>query len=222
MDAPQAAGHGTAGHGTGSGTGHGTAGLVLAAGAGRRMGGPKALLRTPGGRAWATVAADLLAESGCRPVLVVVGAAADAVRATLPPHAEPVSADDWAEGMGASLRAGLQAATGRPGVTAVLIVPVDVPSLDGRVLDRILAHSDPGALVRATYRGSPGHPVLIGREHWPEVTGRAVGDEGARAYLRDHPALEIECADLADGGDVDSPETLPAGHRVSAPTEREC
>ncbi|HET6529482.1 MAG TPA: NTP transferase domain-containing protein, partial [Actinoplanes sp.] len=52
----------------------GVAGLLLAAGAGRRMGTPKALLRDPDGTAWVTRSARVLVAGGCRPVLVVVGA----------------------------------------------------------------------------------------------------------------------------------------------------
>ena len=84
-----------------------TAGLVLAAGAGRRYGSPKALVRL-GDRLLVERAADLLAAGGCDPVLVVLGAAADEVLATaaLP---ETVLNPDWATGMGSSLRAGLAA-----------------------------------------------------------------------------------------------------------------
>ncbi|MDM4762857.1 NTP transferase domain-containing protein [Galbitalea sp. SE-J8] len=80
-------------------------GLILAAGAGTRAGGPKAL--RPGVLA-RTVA--LLRESGCRDVIVVLGASADAARPLVPAGARIVVADDWSEGLAASLRAGLRAA----------------------------------------------------------------------------------------------------------------
>ena len=80
--------------------------MVLAAGAGRRMGSPKALIRDPTGVTWAVRTARLLVAADCSPVLVVVGAAADQVRAELTGEpVEVVEATDWAEGMGASLRA---------------------------------------------------------------------------------------------------------------------
>lgn len=187
--------------------------MVLAAGAGRRMGGPKALVRDPSGVAWVVRAARLLFAAECSPVLVVVGAAADQVRAELTMEpVEVVEATAWTEGMGASLRAGLTTLRA-PRVDAVLVVPVDVPGLTAPVLRRIAAAGSRSALVRAMYGGQPGHPVLLGRDHWDGVVATARGDEGARAYLKQHEVVEIECSDLAEGADVDTVEQLPEGHR---------
>ena len=61
------------------------------------------------------------------------------------------------------------------------------------------------ALVRATYDGRPGHPVLLGRDHWHGVLETATGDRGARDYLATNMVLLVECGDLASGVDVDSP-----------------
>jgi nicotine blue oxidoreductase len=56
---------------------------------------------------------------------------------------------------------------------------------------------------------------LLGRDHWSGVVETAVGDQGARDYLIEHPPREVECSDLAGGADVDTVEQLPAGHRPS-------
>ncbi|HWD83119.1 MAG TPA: NTP transferase domain-containing protein [Kribbella sp.] len=217
------------------------AGLVLAAGAGRRMGTPKALIRDAAGIPWVVRTARLLSEAGCSPVVVVVGAAAETVRASLTTEpVEVVEAADWPEGMGASLRTGLihlrSAAftpptpapptpappppTGNPPTAAdsgspvaVAVVPVDVPGLTAAAVERLLGRAGQQALVRATYDGAPGHPVVIGREHWGGVIASARGDEGARTYLRAHGAEPVECADVADGADVDTADKLPPGHR---------
>ncbi|TCO52040.1 nicotine blue oxidoreductase [Kribbella antiqua] len=192
------------------------AALVLAAGAGRRMGGPKALVHDPDGIPWVVRTARLLTTAGCSPVLVVIGAEADQVAAAL--TAEPVEvvvAGDWQKGMGASLRAGLrQVQLGGDELGSVLVAPVDVPGLTADVVRRVSAQAGEQALVRAVYYGKPGHPVLLGREHWDGVIASAAGDEGARAYLKQHRAVEIECSDLADGADVDTREDLPPGHRL--------
>jgi nicotine blue oxidoreductase len=195
----------------------GIAGLVLAAGAGRRMGRPKALIRDADGVPWVVRTARLLGEAGCSPVVVVVGAAADDVRAEL--SAEPVvvvEAANWAEGMGASLRAGLtflrSAATTPPDPEAVMVVTVDVPGLTPEVVRRLGAAAGTAVLARATYRGRVGHPVVIGSEHWDGVIASARADEGARAYLRGRDVVAVECADLADGADVDTVDELPPGH----------
>lgn len=59
------------------------------------------------------------------------------------------------------------------------------------------------ALARATFSGRPGHPVLIGADHFAGVLAVSTGDHGARDYLATHPALAVECGDLAGGADVD-------------------
>ena len=192
-----------------------TAGLLLAAGAGRRMGGPKALLRDGRGVPFLDRAVGTLLDGGCDTVTVVLGAAAvdarlllDEAGWTADPAVEVVVAPDWAEGMGASLRAGLSALHAG-GATAALVTLVDLPDVDEAVLRRVAAAgSGPGALVRATYAGRPGHPVLIGREHWAGVASTARGDQGAREYLQGHPATPCECGDLATGRDLDRPGDL--------------
>jgi CTP:molybdopterin cytidylyltransferase MocA len=116
-----------------------------------------------------------------------------------------VLADDWAEGMGASLRAGLAALEGGA-EDAALVHLVDLPDVPAAVVARLLAGPVGGAsLRRATYAGVPGHPVLLGRDHWVGVRATATGDRGARDYLRAHPPEEVECGDLATGADVDEP-----------------
>ena len=153
-------------------------------------------------------------DGGCDLVTVVLGAAADEVRAILDedgwcvdPAVDVVVAEDWAEGMGASLRAGLSAlAAGRDDVTAALVSLVDLPDVDEAVVARVLAADDRSdSLARASYDGVPGHPVLLGRDHWAGVVETATGDRGARDYLRDRDVLTVECGDLATGRDVDTP-----------------
>ncbi|GAB3042427.1 nucleotidyltransferase family protein [Parafrigoribacterium mesophilum] len=189
-----------------------TIGLLLAAGAGRRMGRPKALLEGRDGVPWVVSTARTLAAGGCVETVVVVGAAAETVRGLL--AGEPVTiieAADWEAGMGASLRAGLDAigagldATGI-GPEAILVQLVDLPDVGPAVIRRLLAHSAPDALARADYGHGPGHPVLFGRDHWAPIAAECAGDRGARAYLARHPVLEVDCSDLATGADIDDSE----------------
>jgi CTP:molybdopterin cytidylyltransferase MocA len=178
-------------------------GLLLAAGAGRRMGGPKALVTDDRG-SWLVRGVDLLRAGGCSRVTVVLGAEADRARPLLADlDATVVVADDWAEGLGASLRAGLRSLAGPD--DGVVVSLVDLPDLVPEVVARVGgAASGPTALARATYAGRPGHPVLLGRDHWPGVIETAVGDQGARAYLADREVTLVECGDLASGHDVDT------------------
>lgn len=190
-------------------------GLVLAAGSGSRMGRPKALIRPrPDGPTLVERAVDVLVHGGCEEVTVVVGAAADEVVAVLDAasrEVDVVRCENWSEGMGASLRAGLAAMVARAEVEAVLITLVDLPDVGPAVVRRVLAAAEGELrtqLSRAAYGGVPGHPTLIGRDHWAGVIEVALGDRGARDYFRAHEHRLVECGDLATGRDVDSPADL--------------
>jgi CTP:molybdopterin cytidylyltransferase MocA len=185
------------------------AGLLLAAGAGRRMGGPKALVELDGEPLVARALRTLRA-GGLDPRLVVLGAEADRVGGVVAgadPGASVVVAPDWADGMGASLRAGLAAVPGD--VDAVLVLLVDTPGISAEALARVAAAADPAGLVRGSYGGRPGHPVVLGAAHLPGVAAAAHDDVGARGYLagRDD-VLPVEVGDVATRDDVDTPADL--------------
>jgi CTP:molybdopterin cytidylyltransferase MocA len=175
-------------------------GLLLAAGAGRRMGRPKALVD-----AWLVDAVTTLREGGCARVTVVLGAAAEEVRPLLEGYdVDVVVAADWDEGMGASLRTGLRSLI--TDATAALVTLVDLPDVGPDVVRRLLHRAvSADTLARAVYDGTPGHPVLIGRDHWAGVIESAIGDQGARSYLGSHQVELVECGELATGRDVDDP-----------------
>jgi nicotine blue oxidoreductase len=184
------------------------AGVVLAAGAGKRFGTPKALIRHRG-RLFVETGAGVLHEAGCRPVVVVLGASSADIRATASlPHVYLVDNPDWASGMGSSLTVGLRALATTDAV-AVAILPVDTPGITAAAVRRVAALACPDVLARATYHGRPGHPVLIGRAHWAGVATLAEGDTGARPYLARHPVAGVPCEDIATGEDIDRPEDLP-------------
>ncbi|WP_249138631.1 nucleotidyltransferase family protein [Phycicoccus avicenniae] len=192
-----------------------TAGLLLAAGAGRRMGTPKALVRPdPAGPTLLETTLDRLLHAGIEDVVVVLGAVVDPVLPVIEAAgARAVVADDWQEGMGASLRAGLAhlEAHAGPEVTGALVTLVDLPDVGTRVHRRVLGAArglGPDRLLRAAYDGVPGHPVVLGREHWAAVADTATGDRGARAHLAEHPPRLVECGDLATGADADTPQDL--------------
>lgn len=188
---------------------HRVTGLLLAAGRGRRAGGPKALRVDDGGTPWVVRSARVLRAGGCDTVLVVVGAAAPEVRTLLAgEEVDVVESPDWEQGMGASLSSGLRA-LGRTAADAALVHLVDLPDVGADVMARVLAHARSATcagllLARATYADGPGHPVLIGRSHWAGVAAAAAGDRGARDYLSMHPVATIDCSDLAAGTDRDT------------------
>lgn len=174
------------------------AGLVLAAGEGRRFGGPKAPVVIEGERL-VDRAVRVLREGGCDPVYVVLGAWAGDV-----PGAVAVANPEWPEGMGSSLRAGLAALEGET-ADAVVVTLVDLPGLTAAAVRR-LVQAD-GGITAATYDGERGHPVRFAREHWAGVAISARGDAGARDYLRTHAdeVRLVEVGDVASGEDLDEP-----------------
>jgi CTP:molybdopterin cytidylyltransferase MocA len=111
--------------------------------------------------------------------------------------------------MGASLHAGLGAVSAEHAdADAVLVMLADTPGVGPDVVRRLTSASGPDALARAAYGSEPGHPVLIGRDHWAGVLEVARGDRGARDYLRANPVTLVECADIGTGNDVDTAEAL--------------
>lgn len=209
-------------------------GLLLAAGAGRRMGRPKATVIAPDGVPWVVRAArDLRRE--CDDVVVVLGAGRERAEELLKGagltgartaggagKVSIVVAARWADGMGESLRAGLDAvlaglhsAEDERGVSgsrvpsAVLIQLVDLPDVGADVIARVAAASIADAsavLARAAYHGVPGHPVLIGADHVGPLASTLRGDTGAKKYLAARDVRLIECGDLAGGADEDFPK----------------
>lgn len=180
------------------------AAIILAAGGGRRLGGrPKALL-SHGGELLVERAIRTARAGGCDTVVVVLGAEAAEVqrRAGLAGCTVTVN-QDWATGMGSSLRAGLAAAPGS--CRAAVILLVDQPFVTPEAVRAVIAAGTDVAAA-ATYEGRRGHPVLIAARHWPEASAAAVGDRGARDFLARHEVVAVPC----DGSpaDIDVPEDL--------------
>jgi CTP:molybdopterin cytidylyltransferase MocA len=196
------------------------AGVLLAAGEGSRFGQPKALVEL-NGQTLAERGVGLLRAGGADPILVVTGAAPLELDGTL-----TVDNPQWRTGMGSSLRAALQALTEAdrgpdrgpdigpdigPGIGAVVVALADQPLVGAEAVARLIAAYRGGASVAvAAYDGQPRNPVLLAREHWPEVIATATGDQGARTFLRTRPELVtlVECGDTGRPDDIDTPADL--------------
>jgi len=188
------------------------AGLVLAAGAGRRFGGPKQLAALDGRPLLEHAVRAMTAVPALAPLVVVLGAAAEEIRAGVDfQRAEVVVCPDWAEGQAASLRCGV-AALGD--VDAALVTLGDQPRITPEVITGILEAARAGAhdAVRATYAGAPGHPVVLGRGLLRRV-GELRGDVGARDLLAHARVGVWECGHLFNPVDVDTPDELEALQR---------
>jgi nicotine blue oxidoreductase len=189
------------------------AGVLLAAGSGSRLGRPKALVIV-GGQSMARRGISLLRDGGADPVIVVTGATGPDADVTGPGTGRErgvisVHNPDWPAGMGSSLAVGLGAVPDDR--TAAVVALADQPLVGPEAVRRLLtAHAAGASVAVACYGGQPRNPVLISREHWPEVIALASGDVGARPFLRAHSDLvtEVECGDTGRPDDVDSPDDL--------------
>jgi CTP:molybdopterin cytidylyltransferase MocA len=186
------------------------AAIVLAAGEGRRMGGPKALL-TFGDETSLARVCRLLARPGVASVIAVLGAEAGRVRAEarLPAGVELVVNERWREGMLTSVWAGLDAAEAL-GAEAVLLHPVDNPFVEPATIDAVLAAVGAGAPIAVpSHAGRRGHPAGFARAVFPDLRA-APRDEGARAVLARSPGRVVHVPAGDDClVDLDQPRDVP-------------
>jgi len=202
------------------------AAVVLAAGRSRRMAPHNKLLvpdRT--GKPMIARVVDNVLSSGARPVLVVLGHQAEEVEKLL--AGKPVRfvhAPDYAEGLSASLKAGIAAVP--PESAAAIVCLGDMPLVTGRMIDRLLGAYDPTEgrrIVLPTFRGKQGNPMLWDRTFFSEILA-ITGDSGARFLAGKHleSVAEVEMADDAVLRDFDTTEslaTLPARLRPEGMAE---
>lgn len=183
-----------------------TAAVVLAAGASRRFGGNK-LLVSVGRDPLVRRAVEEALDSAADEVVVVVGRDAERVREALEGLAVRFAPSDrWEEGMGASIRAGIEALPAE--AEAALILLGDQPTVTSGIIDRVIeSHRETGRPIAApVYRGVQGNPVLFHRSVFGEL--RALeGDRGAREVVeRDADRVAEVPFPFEVPADVDTPE----------------
>ncbi len=183
--------------------------MILAAGSAERFGTPKQLALL-NGRPLLQHVLDAAAQSRVGPIVLVLGASADAMRAgvTLPPGTTVVVNDAFATGQSSSLRVGLAALPAD--VRRAVILLADEPLVDPDAI-RAVATASGGPILRCSYAGRPGHPIALDRSIWDQLGGEA--DEGARALIARSPEL---VTDVPVSGspprDVDTPADLESLH----------
>ncbi|OJW24799.1 MAG: 4-diphosphocytidyl-2C-methyl-D-erythritol kinase [Rhodospirillales bacterium 69-11] len=188
------------------------AGVVLAAGRSRRMAPHNKLLVTDkSGKTMIARVVDNVLSSNARPVLVVTGHQHEQIETALAGRpVQYVHAHEYAQGLSASLKAGIAAVP--PECAAALVCLGDMPLVTGRMIDRLLSMYDPDEgrlIVMPTFRGKQGNPMLWDRRFFQEIL-EISGDSGARFLTGKHAeaVCEVEMADDAVLRDFDTTESL--------------
>ncbi len=180
--------------------------VLLAAGASTRMGTPKQLLKIEGVSLLRRAAEHAL-DSGCGPVVVVLGANADLIMPELEGLALYVTINhNWKLGMSSSITAGLVALLAEaPEIEGVILFLADQPNVTGSSLRKLsAAHVETGSeLVAATYSGQIGPPAFFSRFHFEEL--KSIQGEGGAKYLLQQHASDVVLIDLPEGAiDLDT------------------
>jgi CTP:molybdopterin cytidylyltransferase MocA len=190
--------------------------VVLAAGASTRLGSRKQLLRIGG---VTLVRRATLAALSARPArtIVVVGAHADSTfQAVADLGAERLDCKNWADGMGASLRAGARALS--EDVDGLLVVLCDQPEVSAEHIRRLVTEWDvaPDRAVASAYAGTVGVPAILPRSWFADLIALAA-DRGARDLLRRRAGDVTAVAAPELSRDIDEPGDLDAVDRPSRP-----
>lgn len=194
------------------------AGVVLAAGAASRYRSQK-LLAPLRGKPLLQHAVDAACASTLDPVVVVLGADAEAIAAGITTgRARIVRNPEHASGQASSLRAGVRAIAdasvsggGAVPVDALVVLLGDQPGVTAALLDAVVARQrETGApAVRCVQDGRRSPPTLLHRDLWLEIEALR-GDVGAREILArrsDVADLSVDRA-LAQLDDIDTPGDL--------------
>ncbi|MBX9603600.1 MAG: nucleotidyltransferase family protein [Bryobacteraceae bacterium] len=185
------------------------AGLLLAGGASKRMGSPKALLHFEG-ETFLNRLIRIYTATGLRPVIVVLGHHAEAIRSSLPPAVDAALNPDPDRGQFSSLQTGLRALP--PDVDGVLYQPIDFPAVSESTIEALLRAFRPGVpLVIPRHAGERGHPVLLGAAVIAELLALPPAAQARDVTRRHYPqAVFVDAADAGVVADIDTAEDYAA------------
>jgi molybdenum cofactor cytidylyltransferase len=187
------------------------AAIVLAAGESRRLGQPKQLLMFES-EILLERALRLASEAGAMPVIAVLGANRDAIRATVRFGAATVVVNEnWAQGMAISIHAGLQAVESTAeNIAGVILMTCDQPRLNAdhlRSLIKVFKAQPAPAIIASEYAKVHGTPALFPRSAFPGLFALR-GDRGARALIVNPPCPVIALPFVGGEIDIDLPTDL--------------
>lgn len=188
------------------------AAIVLAAGRGRRMGGPNKMTATVDGKPLVRIAVNAAIGSTAESVVVVTGHKADETQRALADLDVQITHNaDYADGLSSSLKHGIGALPAD--IDAAIVLLADMPRVDAATIDRLIAAYNPSEdmlIVVPTALGKRGNPVLWSKRLFPELLA-VEGDVGGRHLigLYKDAIAEVEIGPVV-AVDVDTPADLAA------------
>lgn len=195
--------------------------VVLAAGASARMRGRDKLLEDVDGMPLLRRSVLRALDTGCAVIVALPPAPHARYRALEGLDVLIVSVPDAAEGMNASLRAGLRAVP--EGTQAVMVLLADMPEITTQDMNTVLQAVDPSSKMRiwraVTQSGEAGHPVVFHRSLMPPLLALE-GDQGGGAVAKAYRAqtVNIPLPDAHARTDLDTPEAWAAWRAGNNPT----
>ncbi|QNF33289.1 nucleotidyltransferase family protein [Adhaeribacter swui] len=181
--------------------------VLLAAGASVRLGSPKQNLAFQG-QTLLQHAVQAARQSGCSPVVVVLGANAEALLPQLNfPEIKIFKNPDWEEGMGASVRNGVQnLLQSAPDLESILLMTCDQPFVSGKLLQQLIAEKQKNLkkIIACAYQDTLGTPVLFDKQFFPDLLNLQ-GAHGAKKLLFKYPEQVGSIPFELGGFDIDTP-----------------
>ena len=187
--------------------------IILAAGASRRMGTPKQLLKIDN-QTLIERAISLTQALDNQQTVVVLGANAKKISPHIPPQ-EKVNViinENWQQGMGTTLKAGMEFFLKQPeNFTAIIVMVCDQPYLTTKKLQQLIFkyQETKAAIIATTYHQIKGVPALFDKRIFPKLI-TLNKDEGARKIIKNYNGV-VATVDFPQGViDLDTPTAYQA------------
>lgn len=183
--------------------------IILAAGASTRLGTPKQLLPHKQGHTLLSHTIQVALNSKCQPVIVVLGAYAERVRQQISHFpVQVIENPQWNQGMGASIRVGIQALSASPEeIEAVVLALCDQPFISDNIIEQLVDayRLTSKKVVASDYAGTLGVPALFHNTLFSELMNLKEG-AGAKQVIRKYNQ-DIFSIPFAKGAiDIDTSE----------------
>jgi len=182
--------------------------LILAAGESKRLGQPKQLLDIQGDTLIERTIKEV-SKTTCQPIIIVLGAYATPIQKAIQDYDITILHNAaWQEGMGSSLRLGMQFITqNHPKATQVICLVSDQPFLTAAHLEalRSTALQSNASIITTGYNGKQGVPALFKKEVYKELL-KVEGDKGARVVIRKDASRVVSIQNEQLGIDIDTME----------------